>query len=405
MSLQDRSAKGLAMRTTCATNDPHETSVARNDVPYSKPVSLALLALLGCAKTVPQAIGLKAMAATARLDVEAAPTTQGKRVLVVANQNDPDSIRLASYYANKRGVPKDNIVLVQTVTTERIPLARYEKEIHDPIRAALAKTKNPIDFILMMRGLPLRNAEAFGNAIDSLLMADGLPTQKLTVGPNTFELAPNPYYGKSESFSHAKFGIYLVCRLDGYTPEEARALVDRSLAAKPNKGPFLLVKGRGREAEGYGEVQATLDRAAIALKDKRLGTTLAAPGSFPGSAEPLAGYATWGSNDPEFKPDVYRALRFLPGAVVETFVSTSARSLRKPVPAGQSAIGDLIAQGVTGVKGYIGEPYVLAMARADILFDRYTAGYNLAESFYAASPVTHWKDVVIGDPLCAPYKK
>jgi hypothetical protein len=28
---------------------------------------------------------------------------------------------------------------------------------------------------------------------------------------------------------------------------------------------------------------------------------------------------------------------------------------------------------------------------------------NLAEAFYAASPVIRWKDVVIGDPLCRPY--
>ena len=44
-----------------------------------------------------------------------------------------------------------------------------------------------------------------------------------------------------------------------------------------------------------------------------------------------------------------------------------------------------------------------AMAHADILFDRYTAGYNLAESFYMASQFIHWKDMVIGDPICAPY--
>ena len=39
------------------------------------------------------------------------------------------------------------------------------------------------------------------------------------------------------------------------------------------------------------------------------------------------------------------------------------------------------------------------------LFDRYVSGFNLAESFYAASLVTYWKDIVIGDPLCRPYAK
>jgi uncharacterized protein (TIGR03790 family) len=322
------------------------------------------------------------------------------------NANDPDSVRIGRYYAAKRAVPKENLVLLQTITEERIPLSNYEKEIRAPIKAALAKTKNPVDFILMVRGLPLRNAEAFGNSIDSLLMADGLPTQKLKVGNDTFDLAPNPYFGKDEPFTHAKFGIYLVCRLDGYTAADARALVDRSLAAKPNKGPFLLNKARNRGGtDSYGQLQATLDRAAELLKAKGLNVRLDEGTVFPGSPQPLAGYVTWASNDAAFKQEVYNGIKFLPGAIGETFVSFGGRTFRKPVPAGQSVVADLIAQGITGVKGYVNEPYDLALAKADILLDRYTSGRNLAESFYAASQATHWKDVVIGDPLCAPYKK
>jgi hypothetical protein len=32
--------------------------------------------------------------------------------------------------------------------------------------------------------------------------------------------------------------------------------------------------------------------------------------------------------------------------------------------------------------------------------ERYTSGFTLAESFYAASRFVGWEDVVIGDPLC-----
>ena len=127
--------------------------------------------------------------------------------------------------------------------------------------------------------------------------------------------------------------------------------------------------------------------------------------TFAGSRVPLAGYASWGSNDGAFDEGAYRTLAFVPGALAETFVSTSGRSFRPIKDGGQSLVVDLVAQGVTGVKGYVSEPYTIALARADILFDRYTSGRNLAESFYAASPVTHWKDVVVGDPLCAPYRK
>ena len=117
----------------------------------------------------------------------------------------------------------------------------------------------------------------------------------------------------------------------------------------------------------------------------------------------VLGYYSWGSNDLKFDKRAYNSLGFAPGGIAETAVSTSARTFADPKAPWQSLIADLVAQGVTGCKGYVSEPGITAMAHADILFDRYTAGFNLAESFYIASMHIHWKDMVIGDPLCAPY--
>lgn len=320
-------------------------------------------------------------------------------MLVVMNGKDPDSLRIGRYYAAKRGVPKENLVILATATEEGIPQARFASEIEAPVRAALAKTKNPVDFLLFVRGVPIRVDEG-GYSVDSLLMSSGVTTSKLRGGP---EIATNPYCNQSDHFTRAEFGIYLACRLDGYTVADAMALVDRSLAAKRSKGPFLFDAADNRKAESYGQLQATLGRAATALRAKGLKVDFDETPAFMGSPTPVAGYASWGSNDGAFDVATYHKLRFQPGAICETFVSTSGRTFR-PTTGGQSLVADLVAQGATGVKGYVDEPYTIALAHADILFDRYTAGYNLAESFYAASPVTHWKDVVIGDPLCAPYK-
>jgi len=67
-------------------------------------------------------------------------------------------------------------------------------------------------------------------------------------------------------------------------------------------------------------------------------------------------------------------------------------------------IADLVAQGITGVKGYTDEPLLQAIASPTIVLDRYTSGYTLAESFYAGSHFVGWTDVVIGDPLTHPIK-
>lgn len=92
------------------------------------------------------------------------------------------------------------------------------------------------------------------------------------------------------------------------------------------------------------------------------------------------------------------------GAVGETYVSTGGRSFRYPTRYGQSLVADLIKDGISGVKGYVYEPYLNAIAHPNILFERYTKGWALGESFFAASEIgTSWMDLILGDPKVAPY--
>jgi len=119
------------------------------------------------------------------------------------------------------------------------------------------------------------------------------------------------------------------------------------------------------------------------------------------SREGVIGYVSWGSNDHHADDFTMHALpsnSWSPGALVETYVSTSARSFDNPPSYGQSLIADLIEEGVSGAKGYVYEPYSSSMANPSVLFDRYAAGYNLAESYFMASRYISWMDVVVGDP-------
>jgi uncharacterized protein (TIGR03790 family) len=123
---------------------------------------------------------------------------------------------------------------------------------------------------------------------------------------------------------------------------------------------------------------------------------------FAGGKTPLAGYVSWGSNDQQFSLEKYHELRFAPGALVETAVSTSARTFL-PTSGGQSLVADLVHQGATGAKGYCDEPLLQAISSPSILFERYLRGWTLAESYYAAARFVGWEDIVLGDPLCRPY--
>jgi len=97
-------------------------------------------------------------------------------------------------------------------------------------------------------------------------------------------------------------------------------------------------------------------------------------------------------------------MTWVPGALGETYVSTGGRTFTYGTGYGQSLVADLLLDGVTGLKGYVYEPYLDAVAHPDLLFSRLTDGRNLAESFGAASQfLLSWMDVIVGDPKFDPY--
>ncbi len=91
------------------------------------------------------------------------------------------------------------------------------------------------------------------------------------------------------------------------------------------------------------------------------------------------------------------------GSIAETAVSTGGRSFNWNTNYGQSLVADLIEDGVSGVKGYVYEPYLTAVGYPSVLLPAYASGYNLAESHAAASTVSGWMGVVVGDPKMAAY--
>jgi len=324
------------------------------------------------------------------------PSPGPSNVLVVVNRSSPDSIEVGRYYARKRAIDSRFICNVDCPIDEIIKDEIYEEKLRKPIREFLqtANLEAEIDYIVLTRGIPIKTASNWG--IDSALTVLRRDVSK--------QIA-NPYFSADEPFSSRKYGIYLVTRLDGLSLADARALVDRSLAAKPNKGPFLIdVDPAWDFTQGYKIVNDGMREAAKILKERGFDVTLDSGAEF-AVGQNLAGYYSWGSNAKKHTHEDYAKISFVPGAIAETAVSTSAFTLtaNHTLEGKRSYVTDLIAQGATGVKGYVYEPYTLAMAVADILFDRYTRGYNLAESYYAASRALHWRDIVFGDPLCAPY--
>ncbi|WP_373065519.1 TIGR03790 family protein [Gemmatimonas sp.] len=347
---------------------------------------------------------LGACAAPAPRVEKRAPATGAERVLVVINTRSSASDSVGRYYAKRRGIDPTHIVRLELPLDDEIGDIAFQTDIVLPVRAAIAALPVRIDFIVLTTDVPIRVARKSGSSVDAMLGAMNLAIPPM-VGLDSVWLSRyrNPYYNADGPFASDRYGMYLVTRLDCARVTDCLALVDRSIAARPAPGPFFFdAMPPRRGTDGYATMNLLLYRAAYRLPQRGVGVQIDTTEAFVAPTGPVMGYVSWGSNDSRFDSVAYHAVRFLPGALAETFVSTSARTFR-PVNGGQSRIVDLISQGVTGVKGYVSEPFTLALANPDILFDRYVRGANLAEAFYAASYMVLWKDLVIGDPLCAPY--
>ena len=372
----------------------------------------------------------------------AAPEHTAAEVLLISNGNSAISTAIAKDYAARRGVTKTVVVhcadSAVSTANETISLADYNKQIAGPVGAYL-KQHPEINFIVLTKGVPIRidggatgsrDENTTGNlhpSVDSYLAAmdySGIAgAKKISIHGSGADGSGwlNRYWKANEPFSHAKFGGYLVTRLDGLTEADAKALVTRALAAglsKSASGKILFdvqpdftigdvpsqpvdVTGNIPDESPYGTWNADMVKASGILKTRGIPYELDTAEAFVGGRSGLLGYFSWGSNDPKFTEAAYGSLTFAPGAISDTAVSTSARTFL-PTTGGQSLITVLIGNGVTGVKGYTDEPLLQAIASPSLVMDRYTSGFTLAESFYAASRFVGWTDVVIGDPLCRP---
>jgi uncharacterized protein (TIGR03790 family) len=340
----------------------------------------------------------------------------GENVLLVVNRNSPVSREIAGYYRPRRSVPVQNVCTIATTTDEQIYWRVYEDEIERPIAECLKRQGlvEKVLYIVTTMGVPLKVDGAGGGLVAEHASLDS--ELALLYGKIKGEVYPrggwvvNPFFGRrSVRFEHPSFPIYLVTRLAAYDVADVRAMIDRSLAAR-NRGRYVLDLDSPKNIRGNDWLR---DAAHQLPKDRVL---------LDETIQPLynqtnvIGYAGWGSNDAH-RTRRLLGFQWLPGAIAAEFVSTSARTFRRPPEnwtigatwndpsqlfdgTAQSLVADLIHEGATGASGNTYEPYLTGCARPDFLLPAYHAGRNLAESFYLALPYLSWQGVIVGDPLC-----
>jgi uncharacterized protein (TIGR03790 family) len=352
-------------------------------------------------------------------------------VALIINEGSAASRQVGEHYITRRDVPASNVIRINTSTDENISREAYRRTIESPIETALKKNalQDRVLYIVLTTGVPLRIQGTTGvdgttSSVDSELTL--LYRRMLGNDVPVRGRVTNPYFqgvamGKNvERFVRRVHDIYLVTRLDGFTVDDAIALIDRAQQARGD-GRFVLDQRGSIVKNPAGDVWLSLagqrlNEMGLAKRVVLENTSQPARG-----VDNVLGYYSWGAADPQNRVR-QSTMRFAPGALVAAFGSGEARTFKEPpadwTPTGdwqnraswfegapEILLGDLIREGATGAAGHVSDPFLQSAVRPDVLFPAYASGLNLAEAFYAASPHLSWQTVIIGDPLCAPFSR
>jgi len=363
--------------------------------------------------------------ATARL-AEATPGPDS--VAVLANADLPSSVALAEVYAEARAVPSNRICALPLPDGPDLALDVYRETLETPLRACLdaAGVTAEIEAIVLLRGVPLRVVlppEAGGGRVslaaalglwNSRRLADGAPI----LGQSPARLVPcggglscfgaawrNGYSGGRfrPGWSLDAVGIrhapMLVTALFARSDADAARLIEQSVASDgvgPAGGVVMLMAGAD-QARGVLDVE--YDFVEMALTARGVSTSRL-PFEPNLSGERLAGFVTGTAS-------LGRTIEgndFAPGALVDNVTSYGAVAENFDPGGGETqvSIARWVAAGATGVHGTTDEPLNNCFPSRRFLVDA-ADGATIAEAFHTNLPFSYWHNLVLGDPMAAPY--
>lgn len=85
-----------------------------------------------------------------------AAALEPRDVFLLVNKNVKASQEIADYYCARRGVPKDNVLVLDLPAGEDISRADYQEKLVKPLRAALKDRRAQAKVLLSIYGVPLR---------------------------------------------------------------------------------------------------------------------------------------------------------------------------------------------------------------------------------------------------------
>jgi hypothetical protein len=360
-----------------------------------------------------------------------------ENLFLVVNASSPDSVAVANAYADLRGIPPINVLMLPwQESTESVDIATFRSDLLDPVLQAIdgRRLAPQINCVVYSSDFPWRID--FAEELPAALKAQDLhkfPSGSLTgmtmlyaavrsgQGPVWLDPRSNRYwrpldaagvpestdgfrgwhrYGPQGEVTEDTGNRYLLSVMLGVTagrgnsvPEIVRGL-EASAAADGTKPPGTIyfvtnddVRTKTR-SPAFPPIVRALD--ALGVKAEIVS------GVLPTARRDVAGLMT-GAADFDWPAS---QSTILPGAICENLTSYGGIFTAS---VGQTPLSAFIRAGAAGSSGTVIEPYALqAKFPHAAIHVHYARGATLAEAFYQ-SVQSPYQLLVVGDPLCRPW--
>ena len=380
-------------------------------------------------------------------------------ILIIANQDIPESIQVARYYCLHRDVPQENILALPLGTNLKGTISRenYEEQLAKLIRQEFLKHEllGKIKCLLTVYGVPFKvgsrgvlaehagSLEALQEHIESLkkkvdqLKQDSqtnsaeykdsnlrltqlksaadringkethasIDSELSMVLFDSYELyrwQPNLLKKDINDFLDLRQRLLMVSRLDGPSDIIAKGLVDKAIAAEKMglKGTAYIDSRGIRGKSQYAHYDQSLRDLAFFTRTKTeipVVEEQTAKLFDPNSCPETALYCGWYS-----VRKYIDAFDFVDGAIGYHIASFEAISIRDPNST--QWCPSLLMDGITATLGPVAEPYLHTFPEPKAFFVELYEGSCLVEAYYRTKPFNSWQLLLVGDPLYRPFK-
>ena len=368
------------------------------------------------------------LAGVSAMRAEMAPAT----TVVIANGQVPAGVELAKTFMRHRGIPDQNLIVLDLSTEEAITWSQYSDTLLNPLRRRLLAaglltgqltadkdvrgrqdylpTAAPkLSWIVLMHGVPLKiqpsGIKVLGGGKPGIRGDQACVDSELallaTVNLDPEGAKPNPWFQQRALAAADAAEIIRTARLDGAIPADVLRAMQGAWRAEAQG-----LRGRAYVDVGgpYPDGDTWFKNAAELTQQLGFPTDIENTRQQFGvkaRSDAPAFYLGWYSQKAEGR-FALPSVQLAPGAIALHLHSFSASTLRFD-NAGWTPW--LVKQGAAHTSGNVYEPYRTFTLRPDLLIQGLQQGMTAGEAAWYANPAVSWQGTILGDPFYRPFAR